>query len=135
MPTRSCPKVGVLVIPVPPFDTPSVPVRRLVPMDVVAMTCPDAFVERSELVRLVRYVAPVLVSCVVEAFANCVNAVWVLDALSMYPPVKVWRLLQVLVVVVPKPKEKSPAPLYESGYVAESEEKVGSPNDDVAVSV
>ena len=49
--------------------------------------------------------------------------------------VKVCVPAQVLEVVVPKPKEKSPAPLYESGYVAESDEKVGSPNDDVATGV
>src|SRR5580704_11471912 len=37
------------VAPVPPLPTPSVPVKRFVPIEVVATTCPDPFVERSEL--------------------------------------------------------------------------------------
>ena len=39
--------------PVPPFPTPNVPVRRLVPILVVAMTLPFASVERTLLVRFV----------------------------------------------------------------------------------
>ena len=65
---------------------------------------------------------------VVDAFWNdefpvTVNApMLVEEALEMKPEVKVWRLLQLLVVVVPKPREKLPvALLYASGYVAESD--------------
>ena len=49
--------------------------RSPLPMVVVATTCPVLLVERSALVMEVKKVAPVLVNCVVDAFANCVNAV------------------------------------------------------------
>ena len=48
------------------------------PIDVVATTLPVASVERTALVTLVRYVFPVLVSCVVEA---CVK--YVVEAMTM----------------------------------------------------
>src|SRR5665213_2110710 len=49
-----------VVEPVPPFPTPRVPVRRLVPIDVVATTWPEALVESNELVMPARVSWPAL---------------------------------------------------------------------------
>ena len=66
-----------VVEPVPPFPTPRVPVRRLVPIDVVATTWPLALVERIALEIPENHVVPRVVS-VLEAFANVCNPVQVL---------------------------------------------------------
>ena len=57
--------------------------RRELPMVVVATICPPLLVERRPLVIVVRKVLPLVVKFVVEAFANWVNAVCVLEAVSM----------------------------------------------------
>ena len=104
-----------------PLIVPRVPVRRLVPMDEVATSLPVLSVPNSALVRPVNHVVPVVVSWVVDALANWVNAVCVDDALSMYPLVKVWRFDHVLVVVVLSALESVTAPVLaeaRSGYVA-----------------
>jgi hypothetical protein len=59
-----------VVEPVPPFPTPKVPVRRLVPIEVVATTAPEALVERRELGREVM-AREVVVALRKFAFANC----------------------------------------------------------------
>jgi hypothetical protein len=51
-----------------PLIVPREPVRRLVPMEVVAMTRPEALVERMALVRLGCHSLPEIVRLVVEAF-------------------------------------------------------------------
>ena len=48
----------------PPFDTASVPERRLVPIEVVALTFPFASVERSALVIFESHVVPSVASVV-----------------------------------------------------------------------
>ncbi len=70
---------------VPPRETPLMVEfwSWLLPMVEVATTWPAALTERSVFEREVRYVAPELVNCVVEALVNCVKAVWVEEALSM----------------------------------------------------
>ena len=64
LPTRS--PVSV-VEPVPPFATPSVPVRLFTPIDVVAIIFPVESVAKTEPVSAVKYVLPETVSAVVEA--------------------------------------------------------------------
>ena len=141
MPTRSCPKVGVLVIPVPPLDTPSAVPSESDPTDAVCAKrlVLDATVEKKLVeVALVRTVLPLKVlvpekvllfaSKVVEAMVMLVepsketplmvrgvaSVVAVLALPLMLPAmvlVKVCVPAQVLEVVVPKPKLKFPAPL------------------------
>ena len=72
-----------VVDPVPPLPTPSVPVKRFVPMLVVATSLPVESVERSAFVRPVKYCEPVVV-----AFTTSVD-----EAMSCAP------LSQKLVVV------------------------------------
>jgi hypothetical protein len=64
-----------VVEPVPPFPTARVPVRRLVPIEVVATSLPVESVLRRALVRELNHVLPVLVNPVVDALVNWVNAV------------------------------------------------------------
>src|SRR5262249_10531169 len=79
-----------------PLMVPRVPVRRLVPMVLLAMTLPLlSNARREDALMPVSQVEPVLVSWVVDALANCVKAVWVEEAVSMKPPFNVWRPVQV----------------------------------------
>ena len=78
-----------VVEPVPPLRIPRVPVKRLVPMDVVATIDPFALVERSELVMLVM-ARLVVVACWSDVFPVTVKApTLVLEALLIYPEVSV----------------------------------------------
>ena len=71
-----------------------VPERRFAPIVVVETTFPVLSVPRSALVSAVKYVFPVLVKSVVEAFASCVKPVKVEEACEIRPDWNVWRALQ-----------------------------------------
>lgn len=59
-----------VVAPVPPFATPRVPVRRLVPIDEVATTLPVLSVPKRAEVRPVKYGLPEMVRAVDDAYGN-----------------------------------------------------------------
>ena len=82
-----------VVDPVPPFDTESVPVKRLKPIDVVATTDPFTFVERIAFGML--EIAKVVEVAVVR----------------VVPPLKMLVLEKVLLVVVEKREVKTPVVL------------------------
>jgi len=70
-----------VVEPVPPFPTPRVPVRRLVPMEVVATMAPEELVERRELGRPESVTVPVAVMFAAERLPEksplpCTESAW-----------------------------------------------------------
>ena len=101
---------AALMVPLDPraMETPFTvsdpdPVRSPLPIVEVATTVPCALVVRRA------FGVFEMVRAVVEAEVK--KALVALKAVDDAPPVKVWRLLQVLVVVVPKPRERVMLPV------------------------
>ena len=94
LPTR---RPESVVEPVPPFATGSIPVRLFTPMDDVAIILPLLSVARTEFVSEVRYVLPLTVNAVVDAYGSVFGVVEVevmapeipSAPLSVSPPVMV----------------------------------------------
>ena len=120
LPTRSWPKVGVDERPVPPFATPSVPLRRPTLIDEVATTLPCALVARRLLT--IEVIARLVVVAWLVVALSAVKFWKVDDAVARMPPANVLSCENVFAVVVPKALVNAPVEeLYASGYAAESE--------------
>ena len=115
---RRLPRAALVVVPVPPFATPTVPnesvpvLKESGPETVTAACCLDPFVYKSEFA-----VTPLLMTLATVTVPVVVSAPTTVEELfAIKPLVSVCKLLHVLVVVVPKPSEKIPVPeLYASG--------------------